>query len=217
MARLAEGLLGPFIGKVGNLVGYIRYGQSIVRINGHNPTKPRSAAQRAVNEKFKVVMAFISPINNFINVSFRLDIIGTGKNPQNAAVSYNVMHAVKGTSPDFEMDYSKALVSKGDLPGAVNPAAELIAPGILKFKWDADVPEDWSRWNDKVMLLAYYPEAKQVYYVLSGAKRSKGEDVLEIEGLNNSLKDQAIETYIAFITDDRERISDSQYTGRIDL
>ena len=36
----------------------------------------------------------------------------------NAAVSYNIQNAVAGTSPDFEVDYEKAFISRGDLPNA---------------------------------------------------------------------------------------------------
>lgn len=71
------------------------------------------------------------------------------------------------------------------------------------------------------MMLAYLPANNRVYYTLSSARRSMGEDLLEIRTVpvakGSAKKDDVIETYIAFISDDRRSISDSVYAGRINL
>ena len=41
----------------------------------------------------------------------------------NSAFSYNLKNAITGTYPDYLVDYSLALVSRGDMPNALNPAA----------------------------------------------------------------------------------------------
>jgi len=71
------------------------------------------------------------------------------------------------------------------------------------------------------MMLAYLPANKRTYLSLSGARRSEGEDMLEIRTVaadrGATKRDDVIETYIAFISDDRQSISDSIYAGRINL
>lgn len=43
--------------------------------------------------------------------------------PYNAATSYHLGNALMGIFPDYEIDYSKVMVSQGKLPGALNPKA----------------------------------------------------------------------------------------------
>lgn len=212
--------MGSLIGKLANTVGYERLGQSLVRMAPRKTKKkkPRSDAQKAVNLRFKIVKSFIAEIGEFVNVGFRQDVAGTTKIPENGAVSYNIKHAVMGEYPNLALDYSKVLVCKGKLPGPVNAAVELDG-NILKFKWD--VNPDWSNKlkRDQVMMLAYLPATDRASYWLSGARRSAGADELQapIERLaqGQAVKDQFIETYIAFVSDDRQSISDSVYLGRI--
>lgn len=221
MARLKNGILGPIIGKLANVVGYIRLGQPVLRTLTDLPPKPRTPAQLAVNLRFKVIMAFISPLTEFINVSFKLDVLGTTRIAQNAAVSYNLKQAIQGTYPDFEMDYSKAIVSKGVLPPAEHPEVELSGTK-LTFRWAVDPDLHYSFKRDQVMMVAFLPANNRTYYSLSGARRTEGKDVLEILHIEKKdhgthKKDLYIETYIAFIADDRESISDSVYAGRITI
>lgn len=220
MAKLKNGILGPLIGKLANTVGYERLGQSLVRMAPRKTKKkkPRSDAQKAVNLRFKIVKSFISEINDFVNVGFRKEVAGTTKIPENGAVSYNLKNAVTGEYPNLSLDYSKVLVCKGKLPGPLNAVVDLDG-NILKFKWD--VNPNWSKKlkRDQVMMLAYLPATNSASYWLSGARRSAGADELEapiqLEAQGQAVKDQFIETYIAFVSDDRQSISDSVYLGRI--
>ena len=222
MARLLEGIFGPIVGKLANTVGYVRKGQAVIRINARKPKrkKARTPAQQAVNLKFKLVKAFISVINGFTNVGFKLDVEGTTKIAQNNAVSYNIKDAIKGEFPDFELDYSKIIVSKGTLMPPLNPTVEL-EDNQLRIKWEVNPGLSRERRRDQVMMLAYLPVSKETSYVLSGARRTAGEDVLEIDYRKtdhySQKKDTSIEVYVAFIADDRQSISDSVYAGRIEL
>ncbi|WP_316834831.1 DUF6266 family protein [Pedobacter nutrimenti] len=71
------------------------------------------------------------------------------------------------------------------------------------------------------MLVAYLPTNNNAFYTVSSARRSAGEDILEIQPVKKSNSndeiDQSVEAYIAFISDDREQVSNSIYAGRIEL
>jgi hypothetical protein len=62
------------------------------------------------------------------------------------------------------------------------------------------------------MLLAYLPEEEMAFYTTSGARRGTGEETLEV---CSGQPGQVFETYIAFISDDRRKVSKSIYTGQI--
>lgn len=224
MARLKYGPYGPIVGKLGNHIGYIRRGEGILRMIGHPSNKPKSLKQLAAFDRMRVVMEFISPLNSFINVSFKPAILGTTKIQQNAAVSNNIKTSVVGEYPNLEMDYSKAVLSKGNLMPAVNPEVSYTLDRSkisITFKWDADSLRNYSDDYDQVMMAAYLPANKNAFFCLSGARRMQGEDVLvgvinRREG-DSENRDRFIETYITFVSDDRMQVSDSVYVGRIDL
>jgi hypothetical protein len=233
MARMKHGPYGPIVGKLGNTVGYIRLGEACVRtLTPPNKNKIFTQNQIAAFDKMRVLMEFVSSVNSFTNTSFKLAVKGTNKIAQNAAVSLNIKTAIKGVYPNLELDYSKIIVSKGDLDSAQHPVISKIVEApidkkaldtnvSIKFQWDIDPTWDNDLKRDQVMLLAYLPDNKTAFYKLSGSRRSEGEDTLQgciaIKNHGNTIKDRFIETYIAFISDDRESISDSIYTGRIDL
>lgn len=224
MARLKNGLNGSVTGKLGNHVHYVRKGEDIVRMKPRRSHKPRSTEQKAQNTAFSVVMGFLKPLKNFINAGFKVSVIGTTKIAQNEAMSVNLKQAVKGVYPDLEMDYTKAMVTKGDLPSALNPTVSYTIDGPyiqLQFQWDKQSSLVYPRGRDQVMMVAYLPANKKSFYSISGNRRQAGEDILHggvsLVNRGNKLKDRYIETYISFVSDDREQIADSVYVGRIDL
>lgn len=113
MARNKWGPLGPFIGKIGPLIGYVRRGTPVTRALPHKSTKPRSNAQKASNSAFSLVMKFAPPINDFISFGFHPATKGLGAIPQNAFTSYLRTHAIAGEYPDLYIDCSRVLVKYG--------------------------------------------------------------------------------------------------------
>jgi hypothetical protein len=223
MARLKFGPFGPLIGKLGNTIGYIRKG-AVLRMIPHKSNKPRTVGQKTTTQAFRLSIKFIAKINNFTNVGFKLAADGTTKTAQNQAVSYTMKHAIKGEYPDQEIDFIKVMVCQGDLEGPFNPVMHYETAGddiLIRFEWDVNPDWDATRKRDQVMMLAYLPDSKRAFYLDSGARRTAGTDVLE--GKFNPVsrgsheKDRFVETYMAFISNDREGISDSVYTGRIVL
>lgn len=222
MGSVTGGAFGTFTGKVGGVVGYIRLGKPCVRNAPKKSTKPRSSGQLNVNQKFQMGRKLISHMKEFINVGFRIAALGTGKTAQNVASSWNIKEAITGVHPNFVLDYSKVLLSKGDLPMANQPVVEYVYPN-LKFQWTVAADPDAKHERDQVMLLAYHPVWERSFSILSGNRRNVGEEELYLismaEYRNKSIspEDDFVETYISFISDDRNEVSDSYYLGRVYL
>ncbi|ACU02668.1 hypothetical protein Phep_0444 [Pedobacter heparinus DSM 2366] len=224
MARLKFGPFGPLIGKLGNTVGYIRKGAAVLRMIPHKSNKPRTVGQKTTTQAFGLAIKFIAKVNHFTNVGFKLAADGTTKTAQNVAVSYTMKHAIKGEYPNQEIDFTKVMVCKGMLEGPVNPVMSYETAGdtiAIKFEWAVDPDADRNRKRDQVMMLAYLPDSKRAFYLDSGARRSAGVDVLEgkfnLVARGSDKKDHFVETYMAFISNDRTQISDSVYMGQIVL
>lgn len=147
----------------------------------------------------------------FINVGFELAVIGTDRNPYNEVTSDNFNLATMGEYPDISLDYSKLLVSKRSLPPAENAAVNILPDGIA-FTWTVPTDIDWNSYNDRSMLLIYYPESGKMINILSGAQRRESTDFVK---LAPPYLDQPIQTYIAFASGDRKSVSNSLWVGLV--
>lgn len=216
---MKSGPTGPFIGKMGGLVGYLHRGQQVTRALPHPTQAPPSLKQLIPRKQFSMAMKFVSPIKDFVSYSFHPETKGTPKIPQNAATSYFRSLGIQGEYPDYWIDFSKVVVSKGDLPVPVN-ASVTLSGNELTFKWELSPQIGSTRNEDQVMLLAYLPDTKNAAFIVGGPGRSVGEAVLKIFPQTGNTKangkDIAVETYIAFISNDREQVSDSIYLGNIE-
>jgi hypothetical protein len=203
MARF-NGLFEGFTGKLGNLVSYKLKGKQVIRLIGRTIKAP-TTAQLVTRQKMALVNGFLKTIVPVINLGYEFEVMGTDRNPYNAAVSYHTKHAMQGVYPNLSLDYSRALISTGPLEPAVNPAVAL-AGNVLEFTWAVAADMDWDIKNDRSMLLVCCPELQDATYILSGARRSTGKDESELpaEYLGKELN-----AYIAFAADDRQSVSDS--------
>ena len=209
MAILKNGIFGAANGKIANVVTYTLKGQEIVKSIGINKKAP---TEKQLNNKLqmKVIMDFFDGMDTLLQTGFNPKAKGTTKNFHNLAIFYNKPNALKGFYPEVQVDYSKIIISAGDLPQPVNPTVESIEAG-LKFSWETqDIT--WPYNQDQVMLLAYAPARKEHVFISSGARRMEGKAILEIiPGMRN----QVLEVYISFVSDDRQSVADSLYLGQV--
>lgn len=209
MGKMPYGILGPVIGSIGNVTGYILNGQNVTRIKDRKITH-FSENQLANQQRMAVLNEFFGFMGSFLKAGFGLAAQGTTKNYHNLATSYNKKNALKGAYPNIEMDYSKVLLSTGGLLEAQSAVVETVPEG-LKFSWDLS-GIDVQSGQDQAMVLAFGTVSKTVQSILYGPKRIEGEAILE---LSPAMKQEPLETYISFVSPDRLKVSGSIYTGRV--
>ena len=134
MGKISQGILGGVSGKVGNVVGGSWKGIDYLRILPVSVANPRTPAQKDQRSKFLTVINFLEPIKDFIRVGFKNYAV---KMTQfNSALSYNVKNAIAGTYPDYTIDYSNALVSRGGLAPAMDGSVNSTVAGIVTYEWN---------------------------------------------------------------------------------
>lgn len=204
--------MGFFKGKLGNAVSYQLNGKNVVKSLPSKTVKNKigTAKQNVNRSKFTKMQHFLHPILPFIRIGFNLEGHAKQMSAHNVAKSYNMLNAFNS---EGEIDYSKVLVSFGNLAGAVDVEVEKDDAG-LHFSWKNNTEVDVARSDDQVMLLAYSPEDEKVQILPSGARRKAGHETLSMDKLKNV---KEVHTWIAFISDDRQKISKSTYTGKITL
>ena len=213
MAIYESGINGPFKGKVGSVVSYQWRGIWVMRSAPKVSTKERSLKQLANQEKMSLILKLLQRMIDYIRKGYHLEGEKRRMSAFNAAMSYNKKHAIKGEYPNFEIDYEKLRFSEGDLEGAKN--LQLMRfEDYIELTWDAK-SEGNGEYDDQVMaLLIPDEEVKNLQFgEISGAQRKDGKQRIYLE--LKALKNYTFNCYFAFISDDRSRVSDSVYVGRV--
>ncbi len=209
MGTINKGILGGFSGKVGNIVGGRWKGIDYMRSLGSRRTTAPTEKQKEQQMKFALIARFQQPLANLLAKSFRIYAIKmTG---MNSAMGYNLKHAVIGAYPDFLIDYSKILVSRGDMPNVLNPLAESLTPGKINFSWLNNGGVGKALDSDRSILVAYCPVLQQCVYTDSGPDRSTEIAMLDL----TSFSGLEIQTWIGFISENEMQVATSVFTGAV--
>lgn len=203
---------GPYVGFVGTIDGITYYqlkdGRTVAKRKNTKSEIPLTPDQLSVLMDTWLFAQFMKPLKGFVLVGYACEALLLNVNPYNAMVSSLRKNVIQGTYPKRSIDFSKVLMTKGTLPAAESSA--VITETGLAFTWDTALVRKTSYYSDQVMMLAYFPELKEVRYITAGAARHKGKDLLSLEGIK---KGYQAEVYLSFITDDRKSISNSVYVG----
>lgn len=197
-----------FRGKIGNTVIYDLNGQVVQREIGEYTDHP-TVRQLQARHITRLIAAMLKPVNDFIDIGFKLETKGTALNANNVACSINRRRVIKGTYPNLEIDFSLALFSKGSLP--VNDQVKVTSTIYgLNFSWDPALLLPGMKSTDQVMLIACCPEKRSAFWQLDGARRKDGSELLNLPRYRESI---LLHTYVTFIASNRGSISDSLFTG----
>ena len=211
MARIPSGVLGALIGKAGPVSGYMRNGDNIIRTAAKRRDPKITPLRSAQRQKIKVSNDFTHSFSGtgFLNRTF--PAYGTKGNGYNRATSVILNLAITGIYPDTCISWPEVLISKGPLPGARNPASAFNAGGDILFTWDDNSEFGTAKEDDKVVLVAYFPESKKAFFEIGNAVRKDGSAVLFIKNTPGVFA----ETWIGFLSNDEKDAGDSVYAGRV--
>ncbi|MCD0489263.1 DUF6266 family protein [Pedobacter sp. MC2016-14] len=210
MGIALQGINGAFSGKVGTVVGYVLKGQNVMRSLPKKRTGKVSKAELGNRDKMKLLSELSKPLKPFLNMTLTPGARGTTYNWYNLYIAYNNPNAVKGEYPKLEIDYQNVVLSRGDLKQPVNVALERVVNDI-KISWEV-LDEDKNN-NDQTMIAVYFPRIGAAKTILGGNKRKEGFELVE---LNDKLAKEEMEIYISFVSNDRQKFSDSLYAGRFE-
>ena len=210
MAILSNGAFGHPSGKIGNMVFYKLKGQTVCREIGKQG-KP-SRKQLANYQAMQVTMSLVKPMKEFIKNSFELEARGTVKNAHNLAVSYNKKQALQGEYPNIGVDYSKVVLSYGELPGARDFSISKTETGLI-VNWNPESYAGGHDGDDILMIQLCFPLRKRGQSLLNASRRDAGSVFITLEEQRQI--QEPIEAYACFKSADGQRISNSIYLGNI--
>ena len=210
MARIKQGVNGPYTGSVGSTIGSSWNGVPYIKSKHRKRTKPLSEKEQLTRLHFKLVHAWLKPLLDFVRVGYR------GYSPTNygfnAAKSVLRKTALVDDGFDSWIDPTLAQLSHGSLGNSEGLSMHLNEARQLVFSWDTSLSSEMSA-RDQVMLLAYDPVSGQRNYTISGEFRKTGGDMLDLSGFPSG----SYHIYAAFVAEDRSRQSDSIYLGAVEI
>lgn len=208
MGKISQGILGGLSGKVGNIIGGNWKGIDYIRIKPSSVANPRTEGQVNQRTKFSSVLEFLQPNKAFLKVGYKN--FANKRTEFNSAMSYLLNNAITGTAPNFTVDYTNALLSRGSLSGVLNGVTDLSNAGQVDFSWGDNSAEGNANATDKAMVLVYNPSKKDSIYLLDGAVRTAGAQSVTIP---NTYAGDTIELFMAFVSADGSQVSNSIYLG----
>lgn len=211
MGTINKGILGGFSGKVGTVVGGNWKGIDYIRSKGHKKSGRSTPAQLEQQAKFGLMMKFLRTFGTLLSTTF--NDFANGITGPNAALSYNIRNAITGTYPAFAINYSLVLLSRGSLQNAAAPVAAPGTAGKVNFTWTDNSGAGTAQATDQAVLLVYCPATGQSVYTATGAARNAATAVLDTTAFSG----KTVQTWIAFISADGKGVSDSVFTGSVNV
>ena len=209
MGTYNKGILGAFSGKVGPVVGASWRGKEVMRSLPKKGNKVPTATQLLQRQKFAMVQTFLSGINPVVKRYYGSN---SGlKTRGNNAMSYLMREALVFTDPDFEWDYSKVLISRGDLIG-FDEASLDVSAGEINVMWTDNSGQGEALDTDQLVLLVFDPESKAVVYSLAAGERA---DEAATLAMPSNLQGADIEVWATFVSADEKLVATSLYLGTV--
>ncbi|MES2873125.1 MAG: DUF6266 family protein [Daejeonella sp.] len=207
MGRLINGPNGPFIGKAGSYIGYVVNGVGYIKGNYRRRTKAPTEDEAFNREKFAVAQRYLRPLINYVRPGFK------GYNPRfqgfAAAKSYLMRNALKVIDRKIVIDPALVKICFGNLHLPDNIKCEFQEPNLMRVSWD---PSGIGA-SDQAMVLFHNSEAGHPYGNVYGNYRKSGEENILVENSHGT----TLHGYLAFITEDRSRQSDTVYLGKFEF
>jgi hypothetical protein len=210
MAKINKGIFGPLTGKIGNFIGSTWLGiPYLKKAPVKDKNSKRSAAQIANSQKFGYVSRWLVPFHPFITVGF--STLAIRKTAISAALSSIYNTVFTGEVPDLKVDYSKMEISKGRLRGLSNASITCLENNTMNIKWDENSGPT-ARFNDQLIVMFYSEKFEMTDGLIGNVSRA---DKKHVFSLNETLIGQPLHAYMAVISYDRKKASNTTYIGLI--
>lgn len=157
MAEIKNGILGGVSGKIGTVVGANWRGKNIIRAIPRKSKKAPSLAQLEQRAKFKLIIAFLSPLNAIVSRYFGNP--QDSKSRSNLAVAYHLLEAIEQEENAFILNLEKVVLTKGILPNITVASATLEA-GTLALTWTPNAGSSIERDTDLITMVIYSQKHK---------------------------------------------------------
>lgn len=212
MATFNKGILGGFSGKVGTVVGFNWRGLDVMRSLPKKGSRLASERQLEVRARFSVTARFLAPLKSLLSDYFGQP--SGQKSRYNLAFSYHNLEALTGTYPDYEIDFPKVIITKGELLGLEQPVLEAQSNATLKFTWTNNTGVGEAKATDALLVVVFNPARELFAYQTQAANRDQSSYLFDLP--DNWVGD-TVHTWVGMVDAEGKKCSSSVYLNAVVL
>nr|WP_068892136.1 DUF6266 family protein [Pedobacter panaciterrae] len=207
MGILYSGIHGGYQKRTGGLVGRRLGYKSVISAIPHKSLIPRSTGQLEQQIKVSLLSSFLRGFKPMINIGFAHHV--KKQSPRNVALAHNYSIVFYDDYPDYQIDYSRLVCSRGKLQGLNSPLVTLgDEPDTIEFKWLPDLQNRLNRSTDYVCF-AVYDAIRDI--TITAIKMAKRADLSYLMTLPSGYAGDELHCYIAVASASDKDTSNSTY------
>ena len=208
MAIAKDGILGGFSGKVGNIVGLTLNGVPIMRAAPKASQKPPTEKQRLQRLKFSLAIEFTKPFL-WITERFFMDDLSGGVR-KNKIISYTLSHVITIEDLEFNIEWSKFLLSSGALSG-FHCLETHIEDQVISLQWQDNSHQGFANAEDDVYAVIVSESLEKIAFLEKISTRSTLHATLN---LPTWLATETVHVYLFLHHVKAKQSSNSFYVGK---
>ncbi|WP_146228859.1 DUF6266 family protein [Mesonia sp. K7] len=211
MARLIKSPLGEISGKAGGLVfKKTKYGIYLSSLPNFSHKKV-SQLQQLQQNKMKVVMHFLKPLQNILSKTYfplRQNSLAFHQ-----IKSYYLRHALKPMEKAYAIDYAKCLMSYGELRPPEQVTAQRPVTDTIVLTWEPQLGQALAQSNDPLFAVLYHEAAHLFYFIPKVAGRVDGTGTLKLHQKWANFSN--LHLWVGYARTEEKRASVSVYVGEV--
>lgn len=208
MAIAKDGILGSFSGKVGNIVGLTLNGVPIMRAAPKASQKPPTEKQRLQRLKFSLAIEFTKPFL-WITERFFMDDLSGGVR-KNKIISYTLSHVITIEDLEFNIEWSKFLLSSGALSG-FHCLETHIEDQVISLQWQDNSHQGFANAEDDVYAVIVSESLEKIAFLEKISTRSTLQATLN---LPTWMATETVHVYLFLHHVKAKQSSNSFYVGK---
>lgn len=214
MATIIKGYLDGFRGLLGNAVGASYRELDVIRGRPKKSSKAPTQTQLAQRARFALATHFSAMMEYFYQIGYKSSA-GKAQSPVNAATQQILRDAIVGAYPDFSIDYSKVILSKGKLYQPSNLLMTVDAEGNVNLVWEEETYQNaLNKGTDRLMIVFFNESNGQ--NVTAGISGTRSALTFSLK-MPRKFFGVPLVGWIFCVSEDEKAVSDSFYLGEITI
>lgn len=160
MAKAYEGILGPVVGKIGPVVGYLWRGKPVFRAYVEHIRYPNTERQQRERDWFITMVRLAAVARQALLLGMRQKAAAAQMTEGNWFVRRNKQH-FRHENGTLHVDYERLMLSEGPVAPVTGTSAAVAPDGVLTVNWQKRSGLHREKSSDSVHLYVYNDDEKR--------------------------------------------------------
>ncbi|MFH0867289.1 MAG: DUF6266 family protein [Bacteroidota bacterium] len=212
MAIVQNPITGRTKKKFGTAVFSKQFGKNTMRTKPIEVRNPKTLLQRQQRSKFALMVELSRMFMGFIRIGFKQ--VSIGMSQFNTFMKSNIYNVITGTYPNYTIDFTKLIVTKGTLTGADGGTAAAASGRKVNIGWNDNSGTGDALATDKAMqLIINYDKGAVVQDTINKTRV----DVTSQLTVPLSWVGDDVHVYLSFSDASSAKVADSIFLGTVTI